>query len=127
MVRALVVTLFAGCLLLTPSTGSAATSPLRLAQMPYVGVSCPEANVTTCGRVGVAVWLSRRGASEVVVSVAGVRARLGPPPRNTSSPSWRTFVHLPLARMGIPAVWDGEPYKVLTLRVLVRYGRHWLG
>jgi len=107
------------------SVAVAAVSPLRLAQTPYVGVSCPAANVTTCGRVGVAVWLGRRGASEVVISLAGVRARLGPPPRDTSSPSWRGFVHLPLTKLGIPAVWDGEPSKTLMLRVRARYGAHW--
>lgn len=125
MARPLVVTLLAG--VLGAPVAVAAVSPLRLARTPYVGVACPTANVTTCGRVGVAVWLGRRGASEVVASLAGVRARLGPPPRHTSSPSWRTFVHLPLSRMGIPAVWEGTPYKTFTLRILARYGRHWYG
>jgi hypothetical protein len=126
MARALAVSLFAGVLLLAPSVASAKRLPLRLAQAPYVGVSCPKANVTTCGRVGVAVWLGRRGASEVLVSLAGVQVRLGPPPRNTSSPSWRAFAQLPLARMGIPALWDGQPSKALELTVRARYGRLWL-
>jgi hypothetical protein len=40
-------------------------------------------------------------------------------------PSWRTFVHLPLAAMGLPATWDGQPSKTLTLRISARYGRQW--
>jgi hypothetical protein len=112
-------------LLLAPA-GMSATSPLRVAQTPYIGVSCPAPNVTTCRRVGIAVWLARHGASAVVVSLAGVRAQLVPPPRDTRSPSWRTFVHLPLAAMGIPVRWYGEPSKVLTLRISARYGGRWL-
>ena len=121
-----VVGVFVVVILSLPSGGGAARSPLHFGRAPYVGVSCPAPNVTTCGRVGVAVWLARPGASDVVVSLAGVQARLGPPPKGAPLPSWRTFVRLPLAAMGLPGHWDGQPYKALTLRVRARYGRQWL-
>jgi hypothetical protein len=109
----------------TGSGGSGADAPLAFAHTPYIGVSCPTANVTSCGRVGIAVWLARRGASEVDVVVAGVRVRLGPPPREGAGQSWRGFVHLPLAAMGLPRWWAGSPAKELTLQLRVRYGSSW--
>ena len=112
--------------LLFVAAAAASASPLRFARAPFVGVSCPAANVTTCGRVGIAVWLARRGASEVVVSLAGAHVRLSPPARRSPSPSWRGFVRLPLTGMGLPARWDGEPAKTLVLEVLARYRRTWL-
>lgn len=98
---------------------------LALAQTPYVGVSCPAANVTTCGRVGIAVWLARPGASEVDAVLAGTRVRLGPPPTEGPGQSWRGFVHLPVASMGLPRWWAGSPARILTLQLRVRYGSSW--
>jgi hypothetical protein len=109
----------------TRSGGVRAAGPLALAQAPYIGVSCPTANVTSCGRVGIAVWLARRGASEVDAVLAGVHVRLGPPPREGAGQSWRGFVHLPLRAMGLPRWWAGSPAKKLTLQLRVRYGSNW--
>jgi len=98
---------------------------LPLAESPYAGVSCSEANVTTCGRIGVAVWLARRGAGEVDAVLAGARVRLQPPPKGAPAPSWRGFVHLPQATLGLPRVWTGEPAKRVALEVRARYGSTW--
>jgi hypothetical protein len=107
-------------------TGSATPVGLGLAQLPYVGVTAcrGQANVTTCGRVGIAVWVSHH-ASEVDASLGGARVRLQPPPNTGPSASWRGFVHLPLASMGLPSSWFGTPAKTLTLRLRIRYGSVW--
>lgn len=96
---------------------------LGLSREPYVGVACPGANTTSCGRVGVAVWLDRSNATRVDATLAGVHVRLAPP--KTAGSFWVGFVHLPLRRMGLPESWTGTPGKKLTLALRVRYPSGW--
>jgi hypothetical protein len=101
---------------------SAASLGLGLVRAPYVGVSCPRPNSTTCGRVGIAVWLAHP-ATEVDATLGGRRTHL----RLLNAPSgmWGGFVRVRLAALGIPPTWFGTPVKWMTLhlRVQLRKGR----
>lgn len=96
---------------------------LGLSREPYIGVACSHANSTTCGRVGIAVWLARRHAIRVDATLAGARVRLIPPKAVGSF--WVGFVHLPLHAMGLPTSWEGSPPKRLTLRLRIHYASGW--
>lgn len=102
---------------------SALSLGLGLARDPYVGVACPQANSTVCGRVGIAVWLARRHAIRIDATLAGMHVRLSPPQQVGSF--WVGFVHLPLRRMGLPPSWAGAPAKALTLQLRIRYASGW--
>src|SRR5436853_7276901 len=102
---------------------SALSLGLGLAREPYVGVACPQANTTACGRVGIAVWLARRHAIRVDATLAGVHVRLAPPKAVGSF--WVGFVRLPLRRVGLPGSWAGDPAMPLTLLVRIRYPSGW--
>jgi hypothetical protein len=93
---------------------------LGLSRDPYIGVACPHANSTTCGRVGIAVWLARRHAIRIDATLAGAHVRLIPP-RQVGS-FWLGYVRLPLERLGVPAHWEGNPPKRLRLTLRIRYG-----
>lgn len=96
---------------------------LGLSREPYVGVACHGADNTSCGRVGIAVWVARPGATRVDANLAGVHVRLAPP--KTPASFWVGFVRLPLRRMGLPKSWTGTPAKKLTLALRVRYPSGW--
>lgn len=96
---------------------------LGLVRDPYAGVACPAPNTTTCGRVGIAVWVARRHAMRVDATLAGAHVQLAPPKMVGSY--WVGFVHLPLRRMGLPASWEGVPAERLTLRLHIRYSSGW--
>lgn len=96
---------------------------LGLSRDPYLGVACHQANSTTCGRVGVAVWLARRHAIRIDATLAGAHVRLAPP--KAVGDFWVGFVHLPLRAMGLPASWEGTPEKLLTLGLRIRYPSGW--
>src|SRR5882757_3731432 len=96
---------------------------LGLARDPYVGVACPRANSTTCGRVGIAVWLARRHVIRVDATLAGAGVRLAPP--TAAGSFWVGFVHLPLRAMGLPESWAGTPAKRVTLVLRIRYPSGW--
>jgi hypothetical protein len=96
---------------------------IGLARDPYVGVACPGANSTVCGRVGIALWLARRHAIRVEATLAGVHVRLTPPKEVGSY--WVGFVHLPLRQLGLPRSWAGDPAKRLTLVVRIHYPGAW--
>jgi hypothetical protein len=100
-------------------------STLGLAQPPYLGVSCPDPNLTGCGRVGIAVWVNTRPSS-IEAEIVGRTVRLDAPPRVVRGRKyWQGFVHLDLRRLGLPAQWFGtKPYKVLELRLTVHHGTH---
>lgn len=98
---------------------SALSLGLGLARDPDIGVACRRANSTTCGRVGIAVWLARRHAIRVDATLAGEHVRLTPP--TAVGGYWVGFVRLPLRTMGLPAWWAGAPPERLTLVVRVRY------
>jgi hypothetical protein len=118
-----VIALAAVSAALAASPGPAANpSSLDLAQPPYLGVSCPGANSTACGRIGIAVWLKTR-ASGIEAELAGSTVRLNAPPLVRGRKYWQGFVHLNLKRLGLPDAWFGtEPYKVLNLRLTIHYG-----
>lgn len=96
---------------------------LGLSRDPYIGVACSQANSTTCGRVGIAVWLARRHAIRVDATLAGARVRLSPP--KTIGGFWVGYVHLPLQTMGVPKSWYGTPEKRLTLMLRIHYASGW--
>ena len=93
------------------------------ARDPYVGVACHQPNVTTCGRVGIAVWLARRHAIRVYATLAGVQVRLTPP--EAVGGFWVGFVRLPLRKMGLPTSWAGEPPVRLALAIRIHYPSGW--
>ena len=100
-----------------------AAGSLGLAQPPSMGVACPgQPNVTTCGRVGIGVWL-RHPATGVEATVAGVRVKLHAGGFGGTGPTyWEGYPHLDLPRLGLPRVWLGDrPVEVLKLRLVVRY------
>jgi hypothetical protein len=102
---------------------SAVSLGLGLVRPPYLGVACPGADVTTCGRVGIAVWLTER-PTEVNAILDGHRVRL----RLEAAPSgqWIGFVHLPLRSLGLPVHWYGtRPFKRMTLHLRVRSRSGW--
>jgi hypothetical protein len=92
---------------------------LALTQPPYVGVACRQPNRTTCGRVGVAVWVGRP-ATAIEATVGGAHLVLHP--SGGRRLPWTGFVRLDLRPMGIPAPWAGVKPIVIHLRVL-RAGR----
>lgn len=61
-----------------PQGAAAGGRSLRLAQQPYAGVRCPEANSIACDRIGLAVWLVRPAAG-LTATVAGKPIRLAVP------------------------------------------------
>jgi hypothetical protein len=87
-----------------------AAGSLGLAQPPYLGVACPQANVTSCGRIGIAVWLDRNAVS-VDATLAGETVRLRKRAR-----FWSGFVG---ADLGLPRYWTGS--QLVTLRLAIRY------
>jgi hypothetical protein len=96
---------------------------LGLSREPYVGVACSQANSTTCGRVGIAVWLARRHAIRVEATLAGAHVRMTPP--KTVGSFWVGFVRLPLRSMGLRGSWAGTPAKLLPLVLRIRYPSGW--
>jgi hypothetical protein len=105
----------------SPGPGLAPARPWRGAGGAYLGVAC--GNVTTCDRVGVAVWLTHP-ASEVDATLAGVHVRLEPPRRTQDY--WGGFVYVPLRSLGLPSWWDGaHPAKAMTLHLRLHYSSGW--
>jgi hypothetical protein len=76
-------------------------------------VACHGANSTSCGRVGIAVWVARPHATRIDATLAGRHVRLSPP--TTPRGYWLGYVRLPLQRIGLPAFWTGTPSKQLKL------------
>jgi hypothetical protein len=96
---------------------------LGLARTPYLGVACHQANSTTCGRVGIAVWL-RGTPTEVEATVRHAGVRLRRERWANGETPWIGYVHLPLHAMGLPTGWTG-PAKRLLLHLRVRRGGVW--
>jgi hypothetical protein len=96
----------------------AASTVLGLLQPPYLGIACPGPNTTTCGRVGIAVWL-RGPARRVDATIAGVTVRLHDD--GLAGQYWTGYATLPLGRLGLPPHWYGsKPTKWLLLRLAIR-------
>jgi len=102
---------------------SALSLGLGLVQPPYLGVACPGPNVTTCDRVGIAVWVARSPAQvDATLDQHSVRLQLQAAPIGM----WVGFVHLPLRSLGIPKTWYGsKPVKMLTLHLRVHFRSGW--
>lgn len=96
---------------------------LGLARDPYVGIACHRPNSTACGRVGIAVWLSRPHAKRIEATLAGAQTRLTPP--RSAGGFWVGFVRLPQRRLALPASWAGTPARRLTLTLRIRYPDGW--
>jgi hypothetical protein len=90
-----------------------------LLQPPYLGVSCRRPNVTTCDRVGLAVWL-RHPAHKITARVNGRRVTLDDPHwGNTQDPRGPLYVGFlqpagltdPGGALEVPARWEGMPAR----------------
>jgi hypothetical protein len=87
-----------------------AAASLGLAQPPYLGVACPQPNVTACGRIGIGIWLDRP-ALGVEAVFAGVTVQL-----RRRSRFWSGFVR---ADLGLPTYWTRS--KPVSLQLTIRY------
>jgi hypothetical protein len=97
----------------------AGTAQRLFSQPPYLGVSCRRPNVTTCDRIGVAVWL-RRPARRITARVNGRRLTLDDPNwGNTQDPRGPLYVGFlqpaGLTDAGgpldVPEHWEGVPAR----------------
>jgi hypothetical protein len=101
-----------------------AAGALGLAQPPYVGIACKGVpNVTTCGRIGIAVWL-KRPARRVDATLSREHVRLHSGGLGGTGPKyWEGYVQIDPHRLGLPKYWYGtKPVKILTLHLVVRDG-----
>ena len=90
---------------------------LGVARTPYLGVACHRANSTSCGRVGIAVWL-RGNPTRVEATVGHVTVRLQKQKWANGETPWIGYAHLPLRAMGLPVGWTGPAIRLLLhLRV----------
>jgi hypothetical protein len=103
---------------------SLAALSLGLFQQPMIGVACHGANVTTCGRIGIAVWLNRP-AKSVDAELAGTHLRLHAGGFGGSGPTYSEgYVHIAARSLRLPKHWYGtKPVRLLTLRLTIRYPR----
>jgi hypothetical protein len=80
---------------------SQSVSAPRLARSPYLGVACPKP-ANSCGRIGVAVWLSASGTS-IDVTLLGRNVKLSTSHSGTGAYGyrryWTGFIHLPPAQV----------------------------
>jgi hypothetical protein len=91
-----------------------------LPQPPYLGIRCHGPNVTTCRRVGVAVWVAD-GTDRVVAVVDGRRIVLRRPKQ--AGGYWEGLVTFPAGGLGLPPRWYGSsPSKWLRLRLTITRG-----
>ena len=95
---------------------------LGLSAAPYLGISCPTANSTACGRVGVSVSL-QRPAVTVTASVKSHRVQLREGGLAGSGPThWQGYVHLSKNQLALPASWYGtKPVRFLRLDLTIHY------
>ena len=98
-----------------------AASTLGLARPPYIGVACRRVpNLTTCGRIGIGVWLKRpaRGV-DAALSRAHVRLHAGGF-GGTGPTYWEGYVRV--RKRDLPRGWyGGDPPFFLRLRINLRY------
>jgi hypothetical protein len=102
--------------------GLLAALSLGLSQEPMIGVACPGPNVTTCGRVGIAIWLTRP-ARGVTAELAGARVRLHAGGFGGQGPTyWEGYARISQARLRLPVRWYGaKPVRVLNVQLSIRY------
>ena len=111
-------------------SGSGATKSARLplssvlaTQAPMIGIACPVGNRTTCGRVGIAVWLIRP-ASSVTATISGTHLRLHAGGFGGLGPAyWEGYTHLASATLNLPAYWEGsKPTRYLPVHLTINSG-----
>jgi hypothetical protein len=102
--------------------GVVALSDALARQQPVIGIACPDPNITTCGRIGVAVWL-QRPATSASATLAGVSLRLHPGGLGGRGRAyWEGYVHLSRQQLRLPVTWAGEkPVRFMALRLRVNY------
>jgi hypothetical protein len=104
---------------LAGSTAAGAVG-LGLAQPPSLGVV--GGNVTTGGRIGISITLTRPalGANAELV---GRKVRLHEGGFAGRGPTvWQGYVHIDRHRLGLPAWWDGsKPVRYLVLHLKIHY------
>jgi hypothetical protein len=96
---------------------------LGLSETPMIGVACPrQPNITTCGRIGIAVWL-KRPATAATADLAGATVRLHAGGFGGEGPAyWEGYVRLSRQRLGLPVQWYGtKPVRFLRLHLVIRY------
>ena len=95
---------------------------LGLSRSPMIGIACHQASVTTCGRVGIAVWL-RRPARGAVAVLAGQRVVLHAGGLGGVGPTyWEGYAHLNRSTLHLPTAWEGDrPVRFLRLRLAITY------
>ena len=95
---------------------------LGLSQPPLVGVACPGPNLTTCGRIGIAVWL-KKPAAGVTAVLRGHRVRLHAGGLGGPGPTyWEGYAHLTRRQLRLPRQWFGtKPIRSLLLRLTIAY------
>ena len=86
-----------------------AVSTLGLAQPPATGIACIGLpNVTTCGRVGIAVWL-KHPARGVQANLDGASVRMHAGGFGGKGPTyWEGYVHIDRQRLRLPRQWFGN-------------------
>jgi hypothetical protein len=88
-----------------------------------IGVACPrQPNITTCGRIGIAVWL-KRPAIAAIADLAGAHIRLHAGGFGGKRPTyWEGYVRRSRQQLGLPVQWYGtKPVKFLRLHLVIRY------
>jgi hypothetical protein len=81
--------------------GFFAALALGRCQAPMIAVACPDPNVTTCSRIGIAVLT--RPATSVNAELAGAGVRLKAGGLGGRAPTyWEGYVHIDPARLGLP-------------------------
>lgn len=95
---------------------------LGLSRPPMIGVACHQANSTSCGRVGIAVWLDHP-ATAVRAKLGGALIRLHAGGLGGRGPTyWEGYVHLSASTLRLPAYWYGaDPPRYLRLRLRITY------
>jgi hypothetical protein len=105
----------------------AATAHRLLARPPYMGVSCRKPNITTCDRVGLAVWL-RRPAHRVTARISGRRVDLDDPewsvPTDPRGAMYAGFLQPagltdPSGPLGVPTYYEGVPARAAWVELKV--------
>lgn len=91
-------------------------------QEPTIGIACPLSNRTTCGRVGLAVWLIKP-ASSVTATISGTTVTLHAGGFGGQGPTyWEGYTHLASSTLNLPAYWEGSrPTRYLPVHLTIHF------
>ena len=105
------------------NSGVLPLSSVLATQEPMIGIACPVGNRTTCGRVGIAVWLIRP-ASSVTATISGTNVRLHAGGFGGQGPTyWEGYTHLASSTLNLPAYWEGsKPTRYLPVHLTINSG-----